>query len=241
MKRIIVNADDFGINEVVTSEIERMVELGAISSTTVMANGACLPVISFGVHLCLSEFGCVSKSQALKQYGIIDDNGCFVHKQIFKIRKFDDDLKTAIKDEINAQIQIVKSLGFPISHADSHHHVHTIYPLRELFAEVLQENGIERIRMGQDSGNWRSKRHFVQWMNRVRLNRFYSSRFLTTDSFYSYSEYLSSKHHITEEVVELMCHPGHPGKKYRDEMKSVEDRIVLNQEKIKMITYNEIY
>jgi len=251
MKRIIVNADDFGINEVVTSEIERMAELGAISSTTVMANGTCLdevkrfaslhPEISFGLHLCLSEFGSVTKSLVLKKYGLIGDHGCFVHKQIFKIRKYDDDLKTAIKAELNAQIHIVKSLGIPISHADSHHHVHTIYPLREVFAEVLQENGIKRIRIGQDFRNWRSKRHIIQWAKRVRLNQFYSSHFSTIDEFYSYSDYLSTKHNDSKKIVELMCHPGHPGKKYRDEMGFVEAKAAFAKEDIKMITYNEIY
>jgi len=42
MQRIIINADDFGINDTVTSEIKKMIELKAISSTTIMANGKSL-------------------------------------------------------------------------------------------------------------------------------------------------------------------------------------------------------
>ena len=32
MMRVIINADDFGINEIVTREIEKLIKTGAISS-----------------------------------------------------------------------------------------------------------------------------------------------------------------------------------------------------------------
>ena len=41
MKQLIINADDFGINEAITAEIERLIEQQAVSSTTVMANLGC--------------------------------------------------------------------------------------------------------------------------------------------------------------------------------------------------------
>lgn len=252
MKKIIINADDFGINEVVTAEIERMVEAGAISSTTVMANGTCLdevkrftslhPEVSFGVHLCLSEFGSITKSDGLHRAGLTDENGNFLHKAIFKFNNLDNaEIRKAIKDELNAQIDIVSSLGFPISHADSHHHVHTINSLREVFAEVLKDRGIEKIRLGADFRTLRMKVHLRLWFRQRNLNKYYQYQFTTTDAFYSYSEYL--KRGMTkdnEKIVELMCHPGHPGKIYHDEMKLVEARSVLRDNSLKIISYNEL-
>lgn len=249
MKRILINADDFGINQNVTSEIERMIGLEAISSTTIMANGKCLdevkrfanlhPEISFGIHLCLSEFESITKSQVLKHYGLVDNSGSFVHKKIFRIGTFDEELKTAIKNELNAQIDRVKSLGVPVSHADSHHHVHTIYPLREVFAEVLHENGIKKVRIGGSFRTLRMKIHLIEWIKREKLNKFYSEQFITTDDFSSYSEFLKSKSK-TEFITELMCHPGHPGKKYRAEMDLVEKRSAIVNNDVILITYNDL-
>lgn len=252
MKRIIVNADDFGINEVVTAEIERMVELGVVSSTTVMANGSCLdearrfatlhPEVSFGIHLCLSEFDSVTKSESLYRVGLTDEDGRFIHKAVFGLNNFNNtELKKAIRDELNSQIDIVSSLGFTISHADSHHHVHSIYPLREVFSEVLRSRGIKKIRLGRDFLTFRMKAHLRQWIQRVKLNIFYSSQFTTTNAFYSYSEFMKcNQNRNDEKIVELMCHPGHLEQSFRNEMLMVEAREALEGENIKMISYNEL-
>ena len=251
MKRIIINADDFGINSVVTSEIERMIEGGAVSSTTVMANGACLKEVarfvkshsevSFGVHLCLSEFDSITKSEVLYHAGLTNKAGSFIHKAIFRCNNLDrDEVKKAIRDELNAQIDVVSSLGFKISHADSHHHVHTIWPLRDVIASVLKERGIERVRLGGDYTSWRMKAHVVGWIRRVKLNKFYREHFKTTNGFYSYNEYVNANN-PQEDVVELMCHPGHPGTKYREEMESVVAKTALIAPDVKLISYNELY
>ena len=253
MKQIIVNADDFGINPVVTSEIERMIEAGAVSSTTVMANGACLeevarfaqlnPEASFGVHLCLSEFDSLTKSETLHRAGLTNEEGVFVPKAIFQCRYLHkDDVRKAIRDELNAQIDVVTSLGFKISHADSHHHVHTIWPLREIFADVLKEREIKKVRLGGDYSSLRMKAHIVGWLRRLKLNKYYQDNFITTNSFCSYREYVLAKRvQKSEGVIELMCHPGHPGTMYREEMKSVEAKAALVKSDVKLISYNDLY
>lgn len=252
MKRLIINADDFGINEVVTAEIERMVKNRAISSTTVMGNGACLdevrrfasahPEVSFGVHLCLSEFGSVTKNEGLYRAGLTDEMGNFVHKAVFGLKNLDEiGIRKTIKAELNAQIDVVSSLGFHISHADSHHHVHTIYPLREVFAEVLKERDIKKIRIEEDFRTLRMKAHVGLWMKQISLNAYYKNRFATVDAFYSYSEFMScGMSRASENIVELMCHPGHPGQLYRGEMKLVEEKEALRGDNIKLISYNEL-
>lgn len=251
--RIIVNADDFGINSVVTSEIVRMIEAGAVSSTTVMANGACLeevkrfaglhPEVSFGVHLCLSEFDSLTKNDTLFRAGLTNEGGAFISKAIFQCKNLgNDDVRKAIRGELNAQIDVVSSLGFKISHADSHHHVHTIWPLRDVFSDVLKERGIEKIRLGGEYTTWRMKAHVIGWIRRARLNKFYRDSFVTTDAFSSYKEYLLMGKTLTSNgVIELMCHPGHPGTMYREEMKSVEAKAALVKSDVKLISYNDLY
>ena len=250
MKKIIVNADDFGINQTVTAEIERQILDGRVSSTTVMANGTCLDdvkrfaaehsEVSYGVHLCLSEFDSLTKSDGLKKAGITEDDGTFIHKAIFHVKNMlSTEVMLAIRDELNAQIDVISALGFPISHADSHHHVHTIYPLKELFADVLHTRGIKRIRRGVDFRTMRMRLHWRLWMQRNQLNKYYSSEFITPTDFCSYLDFLLGGMNVQDnEIIELMCHPGHPGTKFQEEIKRMEQTTLPDD--IKLISYNEL-
>lgn len=284
MQKIIINADDFGINKVVTDEIERMIEMGAISSTTIMANGDCLdevkrfaplhPEISFGVHLCMSEFSSITKSPIFYKYGITDEQGVFIKFAIFNLSQYTEELKSAIKEELKAQVNIIRDLGIPISHADSHHHFHTIFQLRTVVLEVLMEFGITKIRIGTSVEPLyliRQKLHkshvggrsqastsvstdtsrrplysrVIKGVNmvidRIRLNLYYKKSFKTTDSFYAYNAFY--KRCVRPNInlcVELMCHPGHPGAVYREEMEVVKQKAVLKDKTVKMISYNEL-
>jgi predicted glycoside hydrolase/deacetylase ChbG (UPF0249 family) len=252
MKLIIVNADDFGINGIVTSEIERAIINRYVTSTTIMANGECLdevrrfanehPEVSFGVHLCLSEFSSLTKREEFRLAGLTDENGVFVKKAIFRLKDYSDNtLLSAIRDELNAQIDVVSSLGIPVSHADSHHHVHTIYPLNYIFGKVLHERGISKIRLGSDYRTLRLRLHFSDWMNRIRINNFYRSQFMTTDAFYSYTDFVNegtTRHN--EKIVELMCHPGHPAERYRKEMELVGNETVIKRIQANLVSYMNI-
>ena len=161
MNRVIINADDFGINKSVTSKTIRLLEEGKISSATIMANGTALdevkaavadfPKASFGVHLCLSEYQSLTKSNVLEKYHITDGNGDFVKRAIFTVGSFPEELCLAIKQELSAQIEKVLDMGVPVSHADSHHLVHTnIAALTGCFVEVFDKYGIKRVRIGEE-------------------------------------------------------------------------------------------
>lgn len=154
--KIILNADDFGANQIVNQEIARCIHKEEISSTTIIAGGnefeqAILlakqyPNISYGVHLAIDEYQSLTKSQILRDYGITDDKGMFIKEGIEQIEMFDEKLKRAISDEWNAQIWRVKSEGIKVSHIDSHHHYHTIPALRKVIESTMVDNGIYHIR-----------------------------------------------------------------------------------------------
>lgn len=252
MMRIIVNADDFGINEIVTSEIERMILSGNISSTTIMANGQCLkevkkfaidhPKVSYGMHLCLSEFDSLTHSEILNQAGLTDEKGRFITNAIFSFKNYDNsEIRKAIVAELNAQIEILKGLGIPISHVDSHHHVHAMRGLSDIFVEVLQKQGVNKIRRAPDFHTLRAKLHLREWHRLNTLNKCFKSVFVTTDVFYSYSVFVKNgQQHKDGKIVELMCHPGHPDSFYKNEMQLVEKNVVGNNPKVRLISYNEI-
>lgn len=245
--KVIINADDFGINQNVTNAIIECANKGLITSTTIMANGDSLskakefalshPEISFGVHFCLSEFDSLTKSLVLFKYGITDSNGRFIKKAIFKIKRLNPELRIALLEELRAQIEVIQSMGFKISHADSHHHVHTLSQLKDIFVEVLKEYGIERIRLPRTPRILSAIRHPISYVKyRVCLNTF-KINFKTVDNFSSFSQYLASPRHA--DVIELMCHPGHPGKIYREEITQLMNN-KLDLSKIQLISYNEL-
>lgn len=248
MKRIIVNADDFGINERATLEIEKAIESGSVSSTTIMANGACLnevasfaqahPEVSFGAHICISEFGSITKSPVLKKYGIMDDRNQFVKYAVFNLRRFPQELLDAISDEIHAQIKILKSLAIPLSHCDSHHHSHTIYGLHKVFRDAVKEEGFDKMRIAREVATYTLFRHPIYAQKQLFINRFYKKNFTTTDYFCSYAEYMSSKGNDCDGIIELMCHPGHDH--FADEYKMVMDKKAIANKDVKLISYLEL-
>lgn len=250
-KRIIVNADDFGRNEAVTREIETMIEKHCISSTTVMANGTCLdeaasfarkhPEISFGAHICLSEFDSITKPDVFKKYGLTDEAGRFIKMAIFKIGNHAPELLAAIKAEIEAQIDILRDYQIPLSHCDSHHHVHTLYWLHRLYGETVKEKRITKVRIARhferrnlfrDPAAW-----LKPWLKRELVINYYKSHFETTKQFCSYAEYVSSPDTYGG-IVELMCHPGHPD--YQKEYDMVKDKVVFTNPGIRLISYLDL-
>lgn len=149
MIKVIINADDLGLNPIVNKTIDEALCNHYISSSTILANSDYLdevknivskhPNASFGVHLNLTTGKSLTENPVFKKYGIMDENGCFIMKQSFKIcPNADSELKEAIKNEWMKQIDLLLQYGFRLSHVDGHHHCHTWYGLTDIFLEVMQ-------------------------------------------------------------------------------------------------------
>lgn len=250
MLKVIVNADDFGINEIVTRETEKLIEEKKISSATIMANGDCLeevkrfasihPEVSFGVHVCLSEFSSITKSTILLKYGIIDNKGFFLRHAVLKLKKINKELSDALYNEISAQLKIVKGLDIPLSHCDSHHHVHTVPILREIFAKVLKDNGFKKVRIPTRFKSVRERLHLMQFFNRSKTINFYKNNFTTVGEFSSYSNFLEYANNSHYEVIELMVHPGHSGINFKNEIELLKNEKLRNILDYKLISYEKI-
>jgi len=131
MKRIIINADDYGLTPGVSKGIRNAHLNGILTSTTAMATGFSIendakllidecPLLGIGVHLTLTSLSSVlSKSQIST---IINKDGNFFSLQELIANKENID-ETEIYYEWKAQIEKLLSLGLPIDHLDSHHYV----------------------------------------------------------------------------------------------------------------------
>lgn len=156
MIKVIINADDLGLNPVVNERIESAINCGAISSTSILANTAYTAEVqkiyqehsakvSFGAHLNLTQGRSLTQSDILRKYRIIDDHGDFTNA-ILKLTAFEPELRNAIKEEWLAQIEQLREMGISLSHIDGHHHVHGMLPLEETLIKIALTNDIKRVR-----------------------------------------------------------------------------------------------
>jgi len=157
VRRLIVNADDFGWSEAVTAGILKAHREGIVTSTTLMANlpGAEealrrarreAPNLAVGIHLNLTEGRPVAPCDEVAD--ILDAGGCFVRSLAALLRKvrFSRAARRAALREIEAQVLWARAHGLEPSHADSHKHVHLMPPLLPGVVEVARRQGIRAIR-----------------------------------------------------------------------------------------------
>ncbi|MDP3426048.1 MAG: ChbG/HpnK family deacetylase [Humidesulfovibrio sp.] len=154
--RLIVNADDLGLSEAVNQETFALMAEGLVTSASIMAAGravaslpgrmAALPGISFGVHLTLTELQPVSGSAGLEP--LLDEGGAFCN--VIRQTHLAPPLLTAIRRELCAQVEFVRGLGAGVSHADSHHHMHTIPQLLPVLKDVLRSCGVPAVRLSKN-------------------------------------------------------------------------------------------
>jgi predicted glycoside hydrolase/deacetylase ChbG (UPF0249 family) len=220
--RIIINCDDLGASLDVNDRIFELMEQRRVTSATLMMNGPALEdavqrigrfrECSFGVHLNLTEFSPLTGQKGLAP--LVDDNGDF--NGTARPHPRDIPLTASIRARVHAewcaQIERALALGVPISHIDSHHHVHTRLSLLPVLRHLRQRFGIRKVRL----------RHNVSRvfhpMSPLRLARnsawnFVLRRYVgatTTDGFASFSIFHERLQaglgwHGT---IEVMCHPG---------------------------------
>lgn len=252
MNAVIINADDCGINKEVDAEIERFIQLGKITSTTVMANMDDLEGaknlydlykdnISFGVHVNLTNGEPLTKSQALLDYGYYKEedgkvllNGYpFINKQIPKY------LHQDIINECVAQINRVRDAGIEVSHIDSHHLMLTSKSMVNMTPSVLKRTGVKKMRrarnyIGKKNVSFYVRQAWFLYMKLMAKNVRSTDWFDMFISFYNQTK----EGFYMKGSIELMAHPGgcYPE----------EDELILSSDYkklfagYKLINYNQL-
>ena len=259
--RLIVNADDLGISNQVNGAIFSLIDDGLVTSSTILANGPAvgevlrsLPQLqnaSLGAHLNLTQFESMTQHPGLR--GILDRDGHFIHRQIRKVSPYPNLLKGVYKEWL-AQIRYLQRNGVPLTHIDSHHHVHTIPMLFPVLKAVQVATGIRRVRRPKNLFATRPKSFFApggryhalevmkanlwNWALRV------TTPTSTTDAFTNFRELVS----IVEQrqlprsigsssVIEAMVHPGHPN--YYSETMQL-NRAWIEQNNATLVNFGDI-
>jgi hypothetical protein len=157
---VVVNADDFGSSSDTVRATIECFEAGALTSATIMpgmpatdeafAFARTRPDLSFGVHLTLTGDG-AERPLAAGLPGLTRPDGSFLPTRTIRLRALARRLpQDELERELTAQIELVRGAGVPVSHVDSHRHLHKLGSVRAALARVLPRFGIERVRNVQD-------------------------------------------------------------------------------------------
>jgi chitin disaccharide deacetylase len=158
MKRLIINADDFGLAPGVNRAIIELQQAGALSSATLMANG---PFFSPAVYMAFAQpslaVGChvvlVDGSPCLRPAevpSLVDPRNPSSFRNT--VGSFFADLlrgrirEEEIEAEAVAQIRRVQSSGITVSHIDSHKHVHAFPRVLAPLLRAARQCGVRCVR-----------------------------------------------------------------------------------------------
>ena len=139
MKRLIINADDFGLTAGVNRAIREAHTDGVLTSATLMANGVAftnavalarsLPRLSIGCHVVLVDGSPVLAPDQVRS--LIGGKPWLSFRQNLStfaalsiVNRLDGD---EIEAEVTAQIRKLQLAGIAVSHVDTHKHTH-IFP-----------------------------------------------------------------------------------------------------------------
>lgn len=195
MKKLIINADDFGYCKGVNYGIIEAYKNGILTSTTMMANMPGFeqalelheqyPGLGIGIHLTLTTGRPILSN--LKT--IVDAEGNFRNQAYYKGSFIID--QQEIYDEWKAQIEKILATGIKPTHVDTHHHANLFSDFNDIYLKLADEYQLPvRNNFNNKEHTRRTTDHFIYTMETV---------IQTVESLEKLFE--------TNNSVEIMCHP----------------------------------
>lgn len=221
---LIINADDFGASESVNAAIVEAFRQGLCSSTTIMPNMPYTEAAAelahennlldhVGLHMVLTEgFPLTEGIRHCPRFCNEKEEFCLTRKQrVFHLSREE---KTAVTDEIRAQIKRCRDLGLPLTHMDSHSHAHEEWGIASVVMALARDEGIPHVRLAINCGlvmRWPARGYRFLLNSRLRhagLARV--RRFGMIDEYPSCAKTAIPKKR--GESLELMTHPDCDGR-----------------------------
>jgi hopanoid biosynthesis associated protein HpnK len=166
MKRLVVNADDFGMADSINEGILEAHQHGIVTSTTLLANGSAFdaavtmaksaPKLGVGVHLNLTQgvpVADATRVPTLVTRGEFARSPAALLRSLVSGRVRLDE----VEHELSAQIEKVRAAGIAITHLDGHKHVHMLPQIFPVVLRVAKRYGIPAVRRATErsGGMWR--------------------------------------------------------------------------------------
>jgi predicted glycoside hydrolase/deacetylase ChbG (UPF0249 family) len=233
VRKLVVNADDFGFTRDVNQGIIEAHQKGILTATTIMAVGAAFddavrfarenPALDIGVHLVLVGQPPFPMTVAQLMRAVM----------LGQIR---------IYEELSTQVRRVLDAGLDPSHLDTHKHTHLLPPVLNAVARISEEFKIPWVRRPFD---FPIGPHGISWKKRTvsraltvvrgRFERVLASHGCrSTDHFAGFqitgkfdaSDVAALIRSLPEGSTEFMCHPGICG----DELRAASTRLKESRE-----------
>jgi len=219
--KVIVNADDFGVNENCTLEICKAFRLGLLSQTTTMVNmpwfekGASLAkeygfFNNVGLHFNLTEGSPLTREMSECDF-FCDGNGEFSGKFHLSLKTrlmLPHSLIAVLQNEAKAQIERYLDAGYTMKHLDSHHHVHTDFSIASVLLPMVEKYGFKTCRISRTLSS--NGMGIAKKIYKVAYNR-YLRQYLKplSDEMTDFADFKILEESLPGDVsVEIMVHPG---------------------------------
>lgn len=155
-KKFILNADDFGLSKSANRAILEAYQSGLLKSASLVANGEAFddaitniipqcPGLGIGIHLNVIEG--ISLCDDLDQLSDIKGNfnNSYIKLLIKTYNPKETDFLNQLEREFRRQIEKIMSKT-PVTHIDSHVHIHSIPKIFDMVCRLAQEYGIKQVR-----------------------------------------------------------------------------------------------
>jgi len=158
LRRLIINADDFGLTAGVNRAIIQAHQQGVVSSSTLMATGnafgdavahlSSVPQLSVGCHIVLTDGAPVLDSSRIPT--LVEAGATPRFRQSFQ--KFLADVLRGrvdgpqVEAEATAQISKLQAAGVSVSHFDTHKHTHLFPQILRPLLRAAQACGVRAVR-----------------------------------------------------------------------------------------------
>ncbi|MBI4830413.1 MAG: ChbG/HpnK family deacetylase [Candidatus Lindowbacteria bacterium] len=161
-KILIVNADDFGLENEVNSAIIKAHRQGVVTSASLIANGAAFEdavelarqnaSLDVGVHLTLTRGPSLSGGPLLAPVevpSLVKGDGLFPQNPMTLTARIMMGLISfaQVEREFRAQMERIRSAGIRITHIDSHQHIHVVPPVFRIVARLAREFDVKWLRL----------------------------------------------------------------------------------------------
>lgn len=210
--RVVINADDFGRNAAVNDGIELSFRESWITSSTVLVNmpgfeDACARmrrndlVGRVGLHLNLTEG--VPLTEAIKKVQVLCGRDGAFRGRPQALWRLDRSTAIAVRVECAAQIEALLAEGIRPTHMDSHHHIHSEWPIGAIVIDLARSYGIPAVRPTRNCGSSLgiARRLYKDLYNK----RLHHAGLMAVRNFGSHSDAITLAHGAS--TVEVMVHP----------------------------------
>ncbi len=210
MNGLILNGDDFGMNQRCSLAIAEAFARDILTDTTMMATGEYFSEAvalarekgfddRIGIHLNLTEGEPITVD--IREIPLFVIDGKFHKAYLKRPRSLTDAEKAAVYRELSAQAARLENAGIRITHADSHHYIHTFTHLAPIAAKVCRQHGIRRIRLNR-TFDTPSRPKIID--GRIPNEYWREQGFVTSDHFGRLSDIEGG---VIPDNTEIMLHP----------------------------------